>query len=196
VIGFWALALAFGMLSGKVALLFCVGWMILLWAYSWKFKRYGIIGHIAVSVAGASVLILGAMSGGSARAGFMPSAIVLMFQLSREIAKGVSDAKGDRAVGATTLAVRLGERRSLRIALWCIGGVIVLSMAPFVFRLYGYLYLLPVVLVVYPLLAICIFKIARAGDETSSVQRASESVAVMLKAAMPAGLVAFFLAGM
>jgi 4-hydroxybenzoate polyprenyltransferase len=98
-------------------------------------------------------------------------------------------------VGAATLAVRVGADRSLRVALGCIGGVMVLSLIPFVFRMYGYLYLLPVLLVVYPLLVICIFRIVRAGNDAARAERVSAAVATMLKAAMPAGLIAFFLAG-
>jgi hypothetical protein len=85
--------------------------------------------------------------------------------------------------------------RSLKAVLWCIGGVMVLSLIPYVFHLYGYLYLLPVVLVVYPLLVICVIKIVRAGDDAAMAERVSAAVATMLKAAMPAGLLAFFLAG-
>jgi 4-hydroxybenzoate polyprenyltransferase len=91
--------------------------------------------------------------------------------------------------------VRLGAARSLRVALWCIGGVIALSLVPYVFRIYGYLYLLPVVLVVYPLLVTCILKVIRAGNDAAALDRVSATVATMLKAAMPAGLLAFFLAG-
>jgi geranylgeranylglycerol-phosphate geranylgeranyltransferase len=183
------------MLSGKAAMTFCVAWMVLLWLYSWRLKSSGLIGHAAVSAAGASVFLLGAATGGQAGAGLMPAAIVFPFHLSREIAKAVSDAGGDRQVGDSTLAVRLGGRRSLRIALWCILGVVVLSLLPYLAGAYGYLYLLPVLLVIYPLLVICMVRIIRAGDDAAALKRASESVSLMLKAAMPAGLAAFFLAG-
>ncbi len=195
VIVLWAVGLGFAMLSGREVVLFCTGWMAALWLYSWKLKALGLVGHVAVSAVASSGFLLGAMTGGNAHAGLMPFSIAMLFHLAREIAKGVSDARGDRAAGVPTLAVRLGADRSLKVALWCIGGVIVLSLVPYVFRLYGYLYLLPVVLVVYPLLVICILKIIRAGNDTAAVERVSGAVATLLKVAMPAGLAAFFLAG-
>jgi 4-hydroxybenzoate polyprenyltransferase len=195
VIVLWAVGLGFAMLSGREAALFSAIWMAALWLYSWKLKTLGILGHITVSAVASSGFLLGAITAEDARAGLMPFSIAMLFHIAREIAKGVSDARGDRAAGVPTIAVRLGEGRSLKVALWCIGGVMVLSLLPYVFRLYGYLYLLPVVLVVYPLLVICMLKIIRAGNDTAGVERVSGVVATMLKAAMPAGLVAFFLAG-
>jgi len=194
-ISLWAVGLGFAILAGREVVIFSVGWMLALWLYSWKLKTLGIVGHIAVSAVASSGFLLGAIAGGDAGAGLIPFSIALLFHLAREIAKGASDVRGDRAVGAATLAVRLGVDRSLKVALWCIGGVMVLSLIPYVFRLYGYLYLLPVVLVVYPLLMICILKIVRAGKDAAGAERVSATVATMLKAAMPAGLVAFFLAG-
>jgi len=194
VIGLWALGSGFAMLGGRQAVIFSAGWMIALWLYSWKLKAMGIVGHIAVSAIASSGFLLGAAAGGDFCAGLMPLSIALLFHLAREIAKGAGDVRGDRAAGVPTLAVRLGAERSLRVALWCIGAAMVLSLVPFVSRLYGYLYLLPVLLVVYPLLVICILMIVRASGE-SAAERASATVAAILKAAMPAGLVAFFLAG-
>ena len=195
VIGLWALGLGSAILAGRETVVFSVGWMAALWLYSCKLKALGIAGHIAVSAIASSGFLLGALAGGDAGAGWMPFAIALFFHLAREIAKGVSDVRGDRMAGAATLAVRLGADRSLKAALWCIGGVMGLSLIPYVFHLYGYLYLLPVVLVVYPLLVICIVKIIRAGNDEAGAERASRAVATLLKAAMPAGLIAFFLAG-
>lgn len=195
VIALWAVGLGFAMLAGREAVLFCAGWMAALWLYSWRLKTLGSVGHIAVSVVASSGFLLGAVAGGDARAGLMPFSIGVLFHLAREIAKGVSDARGDRAAGVPTLAVRLGVERSLKVVLWCIGGVIALSLVPYVSGLYGYLYLLPVVLVVYPLLVISLLRIIRAGHETAAVERAAGVVATLLKAAMPAGIVAFFLAG-
>jgi 4-hydroxybenzoate polyprenyltransferase len=195
VIGLWALGLGFAILGGRAVVIFSVGWMIALWLYSRKLKALGIVGHIAVSAVASSGFLLGALAGGDAGAGWMPFAIALFFHLAREIAKAASDVRGDRAAGAATLAVRLGVERSLKAALYCIGGVMVLSLIPYAFHLYGYLYLLPVVLVIYPLLVICVLKIVRSGKDEAGAERVSASVATLLKAAMPAGLLAFFLAG-
>jgi geranylgeranylglycerol-phosphate geranylgeranyltransferase len=191
----WAPGLGFAILGGRDTVLFAVGWMAALWLYSWKLKALGIAGHIAVSAVASSGFLLGALAGGDGVAGLIPFSIALLFHLAREIAKGVSDVRGDRAAGTATLAVRLGAHRSLKAALWCIGGIILLSLLPVVFHLYGYLYLLPVLLVVYPLLVTCVLKIVRAGSDAAALERASAAVATLLKAAMPAGLVAFFLAG-
>jgi geranylgeranylglycerol-phosphate geranylgeranyltransferase len=190
----WAVGLGFAILSGGEVILFFVAWLFLLWLYSWRLKAQGLAGHLVVSTVASSGFILGGMTGGSVGAAFVPFSIALLFHFTREVAKSVMDARGDRLAGILTLAVRIGERRALSLALWCMGGVIAVSLLPFLFHMYGNLYMLPVAAVIYPLLAMSIYRILTAGDETDGLERASSTVARMLKAAMPVGLLAFFLA--
>ena len=71
----------------------------------------------------------------------------------------------------------------------------VLSLLPFALRVYGYLYMLPVAFVIYPLLVMCIRLIIRAGGAPGGIEPDSATVATILKVVMAVGLVAFLLAG-
>jgi hypothetical protein len=71
----------------------------------------------------------------------------------------------------------------------------VAGLVPFASGYYGPLYFLPVASVIYPMLAVCLWLVSRARRRRSEPTGAANSVAKVLKAAMPVGLVAFLLAG-
>jgi geranylgeranylglycerol-phosphate geranylgeranyltransferase len=191
----WALGGGFALLSGMEACVFFTGWMALLWLYSWRIKAHGWIGHILVSAVASSGFMLGAMLSGGPEAGVIPLVIAFLFHLAREVAKGIADLRGDRASGLATVAVRVGGRRALMVLLGLISAVGAASLVPFAAGLYGSLYFLPVALVIYPALAVCLGVAVRARWCGRDAGRAAALVAKMFKATMPVGLLAFFLAG-
>jgi geranylgeranylglycerol-phosphate geranylgeranyltransferase len=194
----WVAAGVPAAVGGGIVAAFWLGWVAVVWLYSWKLKGWGLAGNVAVSVAASSGFLLGATVGGDPGAGILPALICLALHLAREIAKGVADAQGDAVAGLGTIAVRLGERRALRLALWCIAGVVAASLAPMIASTYGPGYVLPVALGAYPLLGACVWRIVSAGHraatEREDLAAAGRSVAWMLKVVMPVGLVAFVLA--
>ncbi len=194
-IGLWAVAGGFAVLGGKETLGFYGAWVLLVWAYSWKLKGRGLYGHILVSGVASSGFILGAASAGDLKAGILPASVATVIHLAREIAKSTADLKGDTAAGIRTVAVRIGGRSAMILSLWCIGGAVLLSLLPFVRKIYGLPYFLPVAVVIYPILGICIRRIMLARRKNQDLEAAARSVAVMLKFAMIVGLLAFLLAG-
>ena len=143
----------------------------------------------------ASGFVLGAWVGGSWQAGLVPLGIAFLFHLAREVAKAVADVAGDRRAGLATVAVRVGNRKALVMLLWLIGAVAVAGLLPYASGFYRGLYFIPVVGVIYPLLAVSIWFVVRAGRRGRDPASAAVRVSRMLKAAMPAGLLAFILAG-
>jgi 4-hydroxybenzoate polyprenyltransferase len=89
----------------------------------------------------------------------------------------------------------LGDRRALTILIWLILAAGGASLVPFASGFYGWLYMLPVVLVIYPILAVCLWVALQARGRDRDAGGAAASIAKMFKAAMPVGLLAFFLAG-
>jgi geranylgeranylglycerol-phosphate geranylgeranyltransferase len=195
VVVLWAAGLAFALLAGRVAAGFYLVWLVLLYLYSWRLKASGLPGHIAVSLVAASGFLLGGSASGDVASTFIPFVIATLFHLAREVVKSVADAEGDRRAGISTLAVRIGGTGALGLVLWSVVAVIGVSFLPFALRIYGYLYMLAVGLVIYPLLVGCIRLIVLARAGRRDIERASESAARLLKVAMPVGLLAFFLAG-
>jgi geranylgeranylglycerol-phosphate geranylgeranyltransferase len=191
----WALATGFALLSGWKSDIFLAGWVIALWVYSRDLKRHGWAGHLLVSAVASSGFVLGALVAGKPGAGLLPFGIAFSFHLPREIAKGIADLRGDRSAGFATLAVKAGVRGSLAVVTWLIPVAAVAAFAPFVSGVYGWLYLLPVVVVIYPILGVSLGFALAAGGRRRDPDRAAVSIARLLKAAMPVGLLAFFLAG-
>jgi geranylgeranylglycerol-phosphate geranylgeranyltransferase len=190
----WALASGFALLSGGPSGIFLVGWIALLWLYSRKLKTRGWVGHVLVSLVASSGFVLGALLGGDAWAGVVPFVIAFLFHMSREVAKSVADLRGDLSAGLSTLAVRVGERKAITLLVWLTGAVIVASLAPYAAGLYGTFYILPVALVIYPMLGVCIWFAMGARRPGADTAQAALSISRILKAAMPVGLVAFVLA--
>lgn len=191
----WAVAAAFGLLAGWAAAVFFLAWAVLLYLYSWKLKPSGLPGHLVISAVGSSGFVLGAVVGGNPSAAAFPFAIAMFLHMARETVKSVVDTDADRKAGTATLAVRLGERKTLAISLWTIGGIVAASALPFALRVFSYLYMLPVAFVIYPLLALCVYFIVKARGSRLSIETSSAQAATILKIVMPVGLVAFFLAG-
>jgi geranylgeranylglycerol-phosphate geranylgeranyltransferase len=76
--------------------------------YSWGLKKTP-LGHIAVSWLTASVFVLAMLLvGQSSLFAMILFALVFCGNLTRELAKGIEDYKGDKAAGANTLAVAVG----------------------------------------------------------------------------------------
>ena len=195
VVVLWTAGLACALLTGRAALIFLVAWVVLLYGYSQRMKTWGLAGHLAISVVASSGFILGGWIGGRIDITVAPCAIALLLHLTREIVKSVADMAGDEDAGLQTLALRIGPLRALRMALWCIVGLMVAALLPFMARLFGYAYMLPVAVVIYPILIVCARLIVLAGRGSRRIEQSSIKVARLLKLVMPVGLLAFFLAG-
>jgi geranylgeranylglycerol-phosphate geranylgeranyltransferase len=191
----WALGALVVLFGPAPAGAFFLAWTGLLWLYSWKVKALGWAGHLLVSTVASSGLMLGAELGGNWRAGIIPVGIAFLFHLTREIAKSIADLPGDRSAGLLTVAVRVGEGRAWSVLIPLTGAAVGLSLFPFITGVYGRLYFLPTAAVIYPILGVCLWKTIRARRGSVEPRQAADSVAKMLKATMPVGLVAFLLAG-
>lgn len=195
VVTLWAAGLALALLAGRVVVGFYIIWVVLLYGYSWRLKASGLPGHIVVSLVAASGFLLGAAAAGDMMPAVLPFVIAALFHLAREVVKSVADAGGDSRTGVRTVAVRMGGAWALGLALWFVFAVVVVSFVPFALKIYGGLYILPVAVVIYPMMAYCIRLILQARAGRRDVEEAATSAALLLKVAMPVGLLAFFLAG-
>lgn len=196
-IALWGTAGIVAEQSGPVVTIFWAAWVILLGAYSWRIKTWGLAGNILVSVVSSSGFLLGAACLGRIEAGVLPASISITLHLARETAKSAADVRGDREAHLRTTAVRLGARAALRLSLWCIAAAFATSMLPLVLSKYGAAYFVAVAAGAYPLLAASLRRIILSekmptGDERSR-EAAAKSVATLLKLVMPVGLLAFFL---
>ena len=169
--------------SFAVAAVTVVGLII----YSARLKRTFLWGNVAVSVFAGLAFVYGGLAVRGTKGFWIPAGFAFLFHLGREIIKGVEDREADGRVQANTLALRVGGPHALRVATGVYLFLIVRTIAPYVFHIYGEGYIWTVVfgvdLVVLLMLAAIWF------DSSPPMLR---RVSAILKADMFIGLIALY----
>lgn len=99
----------------------------LLYFYARSLKRLPIIGNVVVSLILAMTFIYAATVYGNVSLGYMPAVLAFFFSLIREMVKDIEDIKGDKKLGAKTMAIAVGENGARIIA-----GMLALVMLPII----------------------------------------------------------------
>jgi geranylgeranylglycerol-phosphate geranylgeranyltransferase len=133
-------------------------------AYNSKLKKYSIIGNIFVGITMALPFIFGALIAGAINdAILIISGIVFIVGLGREMMKDIEDMKGDKAIGANTLPLIVGPKRTTYSIAICYLIGITLSVLPiFSFFKTKSIYLL--IFIADLILAYVLFNILRKQD--------------------------------
>jgi geranylgeranylglycerol-phosphate geranylgeranyltransferase len=174
--------------AGRGVVAFAVAWTFCLYAYSAWLKTRLLLGNLMVSAVCASGFALGAWLAGDAKAALVPAALAFLFVMGREIVKDVEDARGDGAGGATTLALQLGARRALVVALAFFALFVALVPWPYHLRMYGRSYLLTYAFGVVPLLGVAAWLMLRDSSPANLLR-----VGWILKVDMLLGVIGFWL---
>jgi geranylgeranylglycerol-phosphate geranylgeranyltransferase len=92
---------------------------LILIAYAGKLKRTPLLGNITVAYLSASIFLFGgALNGWNGLAHIIPIAAITFFaMLSRELVKDAEDVEGDKAGDADTVPIRIGIKKTSRLAL-------------------------------------------------------------------------------
>ncbi|MHB2155724.1 geranylgeranylglycerol-phosphate geranylgeranyltransferase [Calditrichota bacterium GD2] len=114
---------------------------LLLVYYSSHLKRTVLWGNLAVSLASAIAFIYGAMSVGDWRAGIIPAAFAFFFHLGREIVKDMQDLEGDVQNKSITFPARFGLKSSIVLINFVFIFLIILTIIPYILKVYGEMYL-------------------------------------------------------
>ncbi len=163
------LLLAGLLLSLKIsldALLFSIGLTIIGLLYNRKFKKHGLLGNLMVSFSVGMTFVFGGLSVG------MPfNKIVLFFaviaalvDLGEEIAADSMDVKGDILIDSSSIAIKHGKEKALRISAFIFVLVILLSVIPFLLQWFNIIYLLPIA-VMDLFIGYSTFKLVNSKDE-------------------------------
>lgn len=171
-------------LSILVALVAC-GLLII---YSSLLKKRFLWGNLTVSLVSALAFVYGGIATRDFRLSLIPAAFALLFHLGREVLKDVEDLKGDTSSGASTLPIRRGVNYSLVFCTLVFSLLIVLTVFPYIFHIFSFLYLLLVILGVDLVIAYVIWSMWH-NPTSSNLHRLSN----ILKADMVLGLVAIYL---
>ncbi len=119
-----------------------------LFVYTWKLKRRGLVGNISIGYLVGSTLLFGGLATAHLRAGSPISGgllvLVLMASLStvgRELIKAIEDMRGDRKLGFKTFPLRHGVGKTAALAIGFLGAAIAISPLPYLLGIFGWPYL-------------------------------------------------------
>ncbi|PWV37343.1 MAG: hypothetical protein DJ555_02715 [Desulfurococcaceae archaeon] len=177
--------------------LFVAANTLLTYLYSWRLKRLGLVGNIAVSMLSANSILYGSISYASVQSNIDPKSLGLalipwlfafIMSLSREIVKGIEDISGDREQGVRTLAVTRGYVYASLITIALLVFLLAIVALPLIYRWsVGYLALSITSIIIF-LASVASIPVSR--DMGIAVKRASISRSVS-KASLLLGTLAF-----
>lgn len=182
------------LMSEKLVGIIGAGAVLLLLGYNLSFKRIPVVGNLVVALLAGLPFVCGGFSVDNDSTLALPgpliaAAFALLFHLIREIVKDVEDMEGDRVSGGSSLALWLGERAALGVALGLYLLLAVVTMIPYVMAWYGLGYVLIVICVLnIPLTTLLV--VAFWHPTPIHLTRARRG----LKAGMVVGLVALLVA--
>jgi len=160
----------------------------LLFLYSARLKRTVLWGNLSVSLVTGLAFIYGGVAVNRFYASLIPAGFSFFFHLGREIIKDTQDVEGDAANQVVTFPIQYGKKPALIAATAVYLFLIVLTLLPYFYQIYGFYYLIVVLLGVDGVVVAILFSIW-CDSSAKNLGRMSN----LLKADMLVGLVAIFL---
>ncbi len=139
-------ALLISLLLTPLNLLMSLLTIPLLYLYSRYFKRMLFIGNLVISILVSLGFLYGAASTSNVQNVFYPTLFSFLLNLGREMLKDLEDVEGDKALGATTIPIRLGATATLTLTSVIFAIMISTTVVPYWTREYGLAYFLVVML--------------------------------------------------
>ncbi|HKI78216.1 MAG TPA: UbiA family prenyltransferase [Ignavibacteriaceae bacterium] len=133
---FIVLSLVFSASFGIFSILFLASVNVILFFYSVYLKKIILVGNFVVALITASALIYGAFVSGNIAGGVIPAVFAFLINFIREIIKDMEDIKGDISKNVITFPSKFGIKHSLALILFLTVSTIILTIIPFVFKIY------------------------------------------------------------
>lgn len=140
---------------------------VLLFFYSSYFKRTVLWGNFIVSYFSALAFIYGGVAVGRVKITVIPAAFAFFFHFGREILKDIEDMEGDRLENANTFPVRFGLSSSRWLISLIFLLLICLTFLPYIYHVFGKIYLLIVLFGVDLFLLFVIISLWRDASKTN-----------------------------
>jgi len=117
-----------------------------LYIYGARLKRTLISGNVVVSLFSATAFVYGGVAVGRIKETFIPAGFAFLFHFGREIIKDIEDQAADENALARTLPIAFGPRAALAVATVAFTTLVLFTLFPYFWGLYGKAYLWTVVL--------------------------------------------------
>ncbi|MFQ5706859.1 MAG: geranylgeranylglycerol-phosphate geranylgeranyltransferase [bacterium] len=156
--------------------------------YSARLKGMALVGNMAVSFYSALAFVYGGLAVGEWKKSLIPAGFAFLFHLGREIIKDVEDQKADAVNAVKTLPVQFGQTVAIGVVTGVFGLLILFTLVPFIFDIYGKGYFW-VVLTGVDLVLVIVLVTLWSKPLPDTLRR----IALFLKADMFVGLLAIYI---
>ena len=161
---------------------------VLLLLYSYYFKMVPILGNLIVSILTGMVFIYGGVAVSNPLAAIIPAIFAFLINLIREVVKDMQDVEGDLKQGVITFPGKFGFSSSKLLVVELTAILFLVTLYPFVTRLYKIEFIILIMAVVNPLLVYNL-KILFNDHSSSNLNK----ISTILKLNMFIGLIAILL---
>jgi geranylgeranylglycerol-phosphate geranylgeranyltransferase len=161
---------------------------LFLFFYSNQLKKISLLGNIVVSTLTALTFIYGGIAVDNIKDAIIPAVFAFLINFIREIVKDMEDIEGDKLQGINSFPAVHGFKKAKTIIVFITIVLIILTVFPFVTKLYAIEYFIVVMVFVNPLL-VYIVKSLFEDDSIKNLNKLSN----LLKLNMVIGLTAIFL---
>ncbi len=124
----------------KRVFLFILTLYIFTLIYNFFLKKHHLWGNLAVAAISSATFLIAGVITGNFRPLIFPFVLSFVFQLYREILKDLHDLEGDKLGGYRTLPLIKGEKLTIILSQILLFALIILTLIPAIFRIYGKVY--------------------------------------------------------
>ncbi len=162
--------------------------LILLFLYSYSLKKMPLLGNIVIAFLTGMAFMFGGIAVQNPYGVIIPALFAFLINFIRELVKDMEDLEGDKKAGIFTFPALFGFNTAKKTILALTLILIILTLYPFVYKIYNAVYFIIVLVIVDPLL-IYLNKILFVDHDKKNLNKISN----ILKLDMIFGLVAIYL---
>lgn len=161
---------------------------IIIFFYSFKFKRIPVIGNFIVAFMTGLAFIFGGIAVENIYGGLIPFGFAFLINFIREIVKDMEDVEGDEKERIITFPIKYGFPLSKKVVLFSVITLILFTFIPFIFQIYKIEFFIIAMLIINPAL-IYMLKSLYSDSSKKNLSRLS----LLIKIVMIVGLAAIFI---
>lgn len=191
----WTLAIlfassgiVFSIFVSKWAILIASGAILLLIIYTPLLKGYMFMGNLIIALAASLAFLYGGIAVKNPIGSAYLVIIAFVFHLGREMIKDLQDKEADIKTGKNTGIALLSTKNAQQLIVFTLSLLVLITLLPFMFKIYGVVYLSIVNLGVN---SVVIYSICVVLKTDSPHQM--RKISALLKASIPIGLIAVYL---
>ncbi|MFA5031742.1 MAG: UbiA family prenyltransferase [bacterium] len=134
---------------------------LLLFLYNFNLKKAGISGNLLVAFLGGLPFVYGGVLQNNWTATIPPFLFAFLLHLARELLKDIQDINGDKVGNAVSFPIKYGIKPSIRLTVSILIILILFTPIPFLLNLYGFAYLITVILFIDIPIIFLIYKVLK-----------------------------------